>query len=79
MDRIIKGESEDKIVNVKPGFGRVASSDNYAKKMRHRFDTATKLRDNGYRKIAYFDDYAGSIINYRKNIKTNFDLSSGNF
>lgn len=79
LDRIIKGESEDKIVHVKPGFGRVRSSDNYAKKMRHRFNTATELRDNGYRKIAYFDDYAGSIIDYSKNIQMNFDLSSGNF
>ncbi|QTX22453.1 transcriptional regulator domain-containing protein [Comamonas aquatica] len=70
LDRILKGESEDNIVHVEPGFARVPSSDNYAKKMRYRFDTAIELRDKGYRKIAYFDDYTGSIIDYEKNTQT---------
>ncbi|MDH0202138.1 DUF6499 domain-containing protein [Comamonas aquatica] len=63
LDRILKGESKDNIIYVEPGFGRVRSNDEYAERMKKRYESAIKFRDADYLKIPYFDDYQGAIRN----------------
>lgn len=63
LDRILNGESKDDIIYVEPGFGRVRSNDEYAERMKKRYESAIKFRDAGYLKISYFDDYEGERRN----------------
>ena len=69
LDRILKGESKDNIIYVEPGFGRVRSNDEYAERMKKRYESAIKFRDADYLKIPYFDDYQGAIRNKKNGLR----------
>ena len=69
LDRILKGESKDDIIYMEPGFGRVRSNDEYAERMKKRYESAINFRDVDYLKIPYFDDYQGAIRNKKKELR----------
>lgn len=61
LQRISDGESKSEIIRITPGGERVASDDSYADRTKKQYPVALALRDEGYRHIAYYNDFIGQV------------------
>ena len=61
LQRISNGESKSEIIRVTPDGERVASDDSYADRTKKQYPVALALRDEGYRHIAYYNDFIGQV------------------
>ena len=61
LQRINNGESKHEIIHITPEGERVASYDSYADRTKKQYPVALALRDEGYRHIAYYDDFIGQL------------------
>ena len=61
LQRINNGESKSEIINVTPDGERVASDHSYAVRTKKQYPVALALRDEGYRHIAYYEDFIGQV------------------
>lgn len=61
LQRISDGESKSEIIRITPGGERVASDDAYADRTKKQYPVALALRDEGYRHIAYYNNFIGQV------------------
>lgn len=61
LQRINNGESKSEIIHVTPDGEHVDSDHSYAVRTKKQYPVALALRDEGYRHIAYYEDFIGQL------------------